>query len=227
MEWSIQGLEYLQLAVVLKSMIQDFAFAAMEWSIQGLEYLQLVVVLKSMIQDFAFAAMEESILSLAYPQLVVVLKSMMRGSGSVAMGGYRQAVVAMENNKLTFLLLLLVLAIAWFMVVCMCNYLQAHIQLFFDVMPTAVLFDVSILNQPPSSAHMHVQNFWRYRLTTTIMPFIFELDCGVCVLFTNLAACTRTLQIQLHAFVLQSEAFWSQLDLWTPMKSSKVIMLWL
>ena len=65
-----------------------------------------------MIQDFAFAAMEESILSLAYPQLVVVLKSMMRGSGSVAMGGYRQAVVTMENNKLTFLLLLLVLAIA-------------------------------------------------------------------------------------------------------------------
>ena len=34
-----------------------------------------------------------------------------------------------------------------------------------------------------------------------------NLDCGVCVLFTNLAACTRTLQIHLHAFVLQSEAF--------------------
>ena len=28
-------------------------------------------------------------------------------------------------------------------------------------MPTAVLFDVSILYQPPSSAHMHVQNFWK------------------------------------------------------------------
>ena len=46
------------------------------------------------------------------------------------------------------------------------------------------------------------KTFGRYRLTTTIMPFIFQSDRGVCVLFTNLAACTHTLQIWLHAFIL-------------------------
>ena len=37
---------------------------------------------------------------LAYLQLAVALKSTMQGSGSAAMGGYRQAVVALENNEL-------------------------------------------------------------------------------------------------------------------------------
>ena len=78
MEWSIEGPDYLQVAVVLVSMIQGSAFVAMEWSIEGLDYLQLAVVLVSMIQDFADAAM----------------------------GGYRGGVVAMENKGTLVWLLL-------------------------------------------------------------------------------------------------------------------------
>ena len=77
----------------------------MELSIQGLEYPQLVAVLKSTIWDSAFAAMELSIQGLEYPQLAAVLESMIQVFLNSVMGGYRQAVVAIENdmNLLTLL----------------------------------------------------------------------------------------------------------------------------
>ena len=77
----------------------------MELSIQGLEYPQLAAVLESTIWDSAFAGMELSIQGLEYPQLAAVLESMIQVFLNSVMGGYRQAVVAIENdmNLLTLL----------------------------------------------------------------------------------------------------------------------------